>query len=136
MVLTRNYQSTDYESVREILEVGGLFWEASDNKESLERKIQRQPGSILVATEDKKVVGTQFIVEDFMPLLFRLAIHPDFRRRGIGLQLITHAEDLLRSKGHNHVNILVASNDLELIEHYQKQGYEKGSTYLWMVKEL
>ena len=45
-------------------------------------------------------------------------------------------EEILRSKGFDHVNIFVASNDLELQEYYQKQGYEKGNTYTWMFKEV
>ena len=45
-------------------------------------------------------------------------------------------EEILRSKGYDHVNILVASNDLELQEYYKKHGYEKGNTYTWMYKEF
>ena len=69
----RNYQASDYQQVREILEKGNLYWELSDNEQALERKVQQFPDSILVTVEDGRVVGTQFIVEDFLPLMFRLS---------------------------------------------------------------
>lgn len=136
MTQIRNYQASDYQQVREILERGNLYWEPSDNEQALERKIQQRPDSILVAVEDDRVVGTQFIVEDFLPLMFRLSVHPDYRSKGIGKALMQRGEEILRQKGSNHVNILVASDDKELQSYYERQGYEKGNTYVWMVKEF
>jgi len=72
MTQIRNYQNQDYPQVREILERGNLYWEQSDNEQALERKIRQCPDSILVAVADGRVVGTQFIVEDFLPLIFEL----------------------------------------------------------------
>ncbi len=114
MIEIRSYQNSDYQAVREILESGKLFWERSDNEESLERKIKQNPDSILVAVEDGRIVGTQFIVEDFMTFLFRLAVHPEYRRRGIGAALMERGEEMLRQRGHKHVNILVETSDAEL----------------------
>ena len=136
MTQIRNYQSSDYQQVREILERGNLYWELSDNKEALERKIQQRPDSILVAIEDNRIVGTQFIVEDFLPLMFRLSVHPDYRSKGIGKALMQRGEEVLKQRGYNHVNILVALDDTELQIYYEKQGYEKGNSYVWMVKEF
>ncbi|MEK6847931.1 MAG: GNAT family N-acetyltransferase [Nanoarchaeota archaeon] len=136
MTEIRNYQVSDFPQVREILERGNLYWEPSDNEQALERKIRQCPDSILVAVEDERVVGTQFIVEDFLPLMFRLAVHPDYKGRGVGKALMQQGEQILRQKGYNHVNILVALNDTELQRYYERQGYKKGNTYSWMVKEL
>ncbi len=75
MAEIRAYQVSDYQEVREVLERGNLHWELSDNEQALERKILERPDSIWVAVEGERVVGTQFIVEDFLPLLFRLSVH-------------------------------------------------------------
>ena len=136
MVEIRRYQTTDYLAVKRILEAGGLFWGVSDSRERLGRKIQDDPDSILVAVEDERVVGTQFIITDFMPFLFRLAVHPEYRKRGIGTELMQRAEELLRERGHNHVNILVLTTDTKLQEAYRRKGYENGREYRWMTKEL
>jgi len=136
MVEIRSYQNADFQLVRQILELGNLFYERTDNEQELERKIKRDPNSILVAMEDGKIVGTEFIVEDFMSFLFRLAVHPDYRRRGIGKALMQKGEEILRQRGHRDVNILVAAEDEELQNLYERFGYEKGHKYVWMVKEF
>ena len=136
MAEIRSYQNADFQLVRQILELGNLFYERTDNEQELERKIKRDPNSILVAMEDGKIVGTEFIVEDFMSFLFRLAVHPDYRRRGIGKALMQKGEEILRQRGHRDVNILVAAEDEELQNLYERFGYEKGHKYVWMVKEF
>ena len=136
MTQIRNYQTSDYQQVREILEKGNLYWNLSDSEQALEKKIQQHPDSVLVAIEDDKVVGTQFIVEDFLPLMFRLSVHPDYRGRGIGKALMQQGEETLRQKGYNHVNILVASDNTELQKYHKRQGYIKGNSYVWMIKKF
>ena len=71
-----------------------------------------------------------------MSFLFRLAVHPEYRGKGIGKALMQRGEEILRGKGCNHVNIIVASDDTELQSYYERQGYEKGNVYVWMVKEF
>lgn len=136
MVEIRNYQNSDFPAVKEILEKGGLYWDGSDNEKALDRKIQKDPDSILVAVEDERVVGTQLVIDDFMPFLFRLSVHPEYRGKGIGTELLQRGEKILRARGHNHINILVDSDDTELQNLYVKQGYEKGHKYQWMTKEF
>ena len=136
MTTIRNYQPSDFPQVKEVLESGDHYWEDVDNEESLERKIQRDPESILVAVKDDKIVGTQFIVDDFMPLLFRLVVHPNYRGEGIGTLLREKGEEVLQKRGHNHVSILVASERVELQKHFVERGYERGNTYTWMDKKL
>ncbi len=136
MVTLRNYRTTDYSQVKTILELTDLYWELSDNEQVFARKVSERPDSIIVAEQDGHVVGTQFVVDDFLPLMFRLAVHPNYRNRGIGKLLMQQGESLLRSQGRNLVNILVASNDEELQQYYVRQEYEKGHTYVWMFKRL
>jgi len=136
MAKIRNYNPSDFPHVKAILEEGRLFYEQIDNAGALEKKIKQAPDTIIVAVEEERVVGTAVIVPDLFPFLFRLAVHSDFRKRGIGRQLMQRGEEILRAKGYDYVNILVASNDLELQEYYEHQGYEKGNTYIWMFKEF
>ena len=136
MVEIRNYANSDFPQVKQILEEGELYWDLTDNAGALERKVRQDPDSILVAVEDGRVVGTQFVVSDYMPILFRLAVRPDYRRKGIGKALMEKGEAILRERGFNHVNILVAADDEELQDSYERRGYERGDSYLWMVKEF
>ncbi len=132
----RHYRPSDYPYVKEILEQGGLFWEISDSDEQLKRKIENDPGSIIVAEEDGKVVGTNFMVFDFLPFMFRVAVHQDHRGSGVFGQLMDRGEQMIKERGYHHVTVLVNTNHPEVQELYQKRGYAKGNTYVWMTKEF
>lgn len=132
----RTYIPQDYPQVRGILEQGGLFHEPIDLQERMEQKITRDPSSIFVAVDSNRVVGTVSIMEDGrMGFIFRLAVEAGHRNRGIGLNLMIHAEGELASRGHDEIHILVEEDNPGLQEYYKKQGYEEGSVYRWMVKE-
>ena len=136
MAEIRAYLESDFPQVKEVLEKSGLYWDKADNEESLKRKINEDPESIIVAIEKGQVVGTQFIIRDFSNFLFRLAVHPDYRDGKIARELGKKGEEILRVRGANHVNILVEADNLQLQRVYERYGYEKGHTYVWMVKEL
>ncbi len=84
MVEIRNYQTSDYFEVKEVLELTDLYWDVTDNEKSLNRESEKDPSSYLVAIEDGRVAGTQFAMPGFIPFLFRLAVHPQYQGKGIG----------------------------------------------------
>lgn len=136
-VIVRSYEPKDYSDVRQNLEEGELFYEEMDAEERLNEKIRRNPGSILVAETDGKVVGNVLFMEDgWGPFAFRLAVRREYRGRGVGTQLMKSAEDALKDKGYPEVHILVGENETELKEYYAKMGYKKGKLYRWMYKDL
>lgn len=62
--------------------------------------IERSADAVLVATIDDQVVGTVIAGWDgWRAHLYRLAVHPDHRRRGIGRLLLARAEDRLAALG-------------------------------------
>jgi len=132
----RKYSLADYPSVREILQASKLFYEPNDSESNLRRVIGDDPDSILVAVENRRVVGTAFTESGFIPFIFRVAVHPEYRNRGIGEKLMQSAEEVLKNKGHSEANILVAIDESENQLRYERQGYEKGHTYVWMEKKL
>lgn len=80
-IIIRNYRDSDYENVKFNLQEGALFDPIKDTKENLKIKNKRNPGSIIVATINKKVVGNIFIVEDgWVAYLFRLAVYTNCRK--------------------------------------------------------
>ncbi len=136
MAEIRSYTPSDYKEVKKILELGDLFWEVSDTVEEFRSKIQRDPESILVAVEDGRVVGVQFIVMDFLSFLFRLAVHPNYRNSGIGQTLILKGEEIIKKRGHSHINVIVNADNPKLQEWYIKKGYQQGHNYVWMFKKF
>ena len=67
------------------------------------------PNGLIVAVEEDEVVG--FVLAGFGPneaesaldysqgIVCTVIVHPNFRRRGIGRELVIHAENYLKSKG-------------------------------------
>jgi GNAT superfamily N-acetyltransferase len=60
-----------------------------------------------------------------VPLLYRLYVLRDLRRRGIGTALVEHAERLLRDRGHRAVAVGVDPDNEPALALYAKLGYRE-----------
>ncbi|MBN8550061.1 MAG: GNAT family N-acetyltransferase [Deltaproteobacteria bacterium] len=142
---TRAYTDGDYIAVAEILDKAKLVDPERDNRECLARKIERDPGSIFVATTTEgRVIGTVFTVSDgWAAFIFRLAVHPDFRGKvdgpsgkSAGIILMEAAEARLRAQGARDVGITVNDEYVPLKTWYQQQGYKPTGMYRFLWKTL
>ena len=81
MAKVRNYIDADYEEVKVNLIEADMFNPLLDSRENLRRKIETNPGSILVATnETDRVIGNIYLIEDFFnSFIFRLAVRETHR---------------------------------------------------------
>ena len=144
-VTTRAYTDADYAAVAEILDRAKLVDPERDNRECLARKIEKDPGSIFVATtSDGQVIGTVFTVSDgWAAFIFRLAVHPDFRGgvdgpsgKSAGIILMEAAEARLRAQGARDVGITVNDEYIPLKTWYEQQGYRPTGMYRFLWKTL
>lgn len=132
-VRIRPYSPEDYSSVKAIYEEGGLFDKVTDKEKGLRTKSERDSESLLVAIKDQQIVGTVSIIEDGrIALLFRLVVKESERRQGIGRELMSEAERILKERGYEEVNIVVNDKDTTLQSYYEKQNYKKGRSWRWM----
>ena len=109
-------------------------------------------GPVLLVVVDGRVVGSvRCHIEheegqgDFM-YVHRLAVHPDYRRQGLGYALMQAVEALAESKNLDRVRLETRAAQPENCRFYRKLGYELGeiSLYLedgsprtyWMSKDL
>lgn len=121
MMNIRDYGDSDYGAVRTNLQEGSLFDPVADTREELLEKITRNPGSIVVAEDQGRVVGNVFILVDGLAaFIFRLAVHSTYRGRGIDSLLMTEAERQVQERGVREVTIFVNNADEELKEYYRK----------------
>ncbi|MCX4852257.1 GNAT family N-acetyltransferase [Streptomyces canus] len=66
----------------------------SDDRDGVERLVTRDPEALILAELDGELVGTVIAGFDgWRCHLYRLAVHPERRRRGIGAALLTAAEE-------------------------------------------
>jgi ribosomal protein S18 acetylase RimI-like enzyme len=86
----------------------------ADTSTKVELLLERDPEACTVAERDGKVVGSLIAGWDgWRAHLYRLAVHPDVRRQGVGRLLLAHAEDRLRALGAGRVDAMVLEgNDL------------------------
>jgi ribosomal protein S18 acetylase RimI-like enzyme len=97
-----------------------------DRKEHVESLLGEGPAALFVAAMDGQVIGAVIAGWDgWRGNIYRLAIHPDYRRRGIGLQLTRAAEEYLRECGVGRITALVAYDDQAAASFWGAAGYPR-----------
>jgi ribosomal protein S18 acetylase RimI-like enzyme len=133
----RPYADKDYRYVKQILIEGDLYDPVSDTRRNLKRKISMQPDSILVILADGKVIGEIFTMYDgWKALIYRFGLKKEYRGRKLGLNLLRHAEKLLRKKGAEKVQLYSHHYLKKLHSYYKKNGYSRVGTEARMMKKL
>ena len=80
----------------------------------------------LVAVEGEKVVGyvgSQSVMGESD--MMNVAVHPDFRRQGIGERLILELIDQLENRGNHSLTLEVRASNVSAIALYRKLGFEQ-----------
>ena len=114
----------------EIPEVLALWREAgsvpgvSDDPASLERLLETSADALLVAQVEGRVAGTVIAGWDgWRGSLYRLAVRPPVRRRGIALGLVAEAERRLAAKGARRLSAIVLSEHDPAVALWLSAGY-------------
>ncbi|HXB65400.1 MAG TPA: GNAT family N-acetyltransferase [Solirubrobacteraceae bacterium] len=86
----------------------GVRPSATDTTAALERLMEDQAEALLVAEVDDEIVGVLIAAWDgWRGNMYRLAVRPDQRRRGIGQALVEEGERRLRARGARRITALV-----------------------------
>jgi ribosomal protein S18 acetylase RimI-like enzyme len=95
-----------------------------ERREDVSRLVEGGPAALLLAEAQGDVVGAVIAGWDgWRGNIYRLAIHPDHRRRGIGSQLTEAAESYFRERGVTRVTALVAFDDGDAGAFWDSVGY-------------
>jgi ribosomal protein S18 acetylase RimI-like enzyme len=114
MLVVRHGQVEDAQGVLELWSMARSEQATtSDRGGDLERLITDTPSALFVAeADDGSIVGALIAGWDgWRGNMYRLAVHPDHRRRGIGRRLLDAGEAHLRELGTRRVTALVAHDD-------------------------
>ena len=94
-------------------------------KDDIARKLKVQRELFLVALVDDRLVGTVMAgYEGHRGWVNYLAVHPDYRRHGIGAALMQRVEQDLTALGCPKVNLQVRVGNEQVIAFYEKLGYQ------------
>lgn len=106
-----------------------------------EKEIYENPAMELVAEEEGQIVGLIDIEYEMKErtvcsrgtglggMIWHIAVHPDFRREGIGTKLLNEAERIAKNKGLNRLEAWTRDDEW-VNKWYVKNGFTKVESYL------
>ncbi len=117
----------DYDALLELWQRAGLHSlrpQGRDSREAIARQLASGVQTILGLEIDGRLVGAVVATHDSRKgWINRLAVDPQFRRRGYGLRLVQAAEEALHKQGLQVIAALVESDNPASLALFQKAGY-------------
>lgn len=109
-----------------IFEVGKLSLKEAWNKESIEKELSNKLAKYLVALDGNKVVGFvgMWIVFDEGDIT-NVAVHPDYRKQGIGDLLINNLISLCKENNINSLTLEVRESNIKAQNLYKKHEFKE-----------
>ena len=110
--------------VSQIAELEKLCFSDPWSEKSIETELSCRLSVWLVALEREQVVGyvgSQTVIDESD--MMNIAVHPDFRRRGIAEALVAELEAALRQRGSRALTLEVRDSNAPAIALYEKLGF-------------
>lgn len=114
--MVRSMTIEDYEEVYALwAQIKGFAMRSvDDSKAGVERFLMRNPKTSVVAIEDNRVVGAILCGHDGRRgCMYHVCVHPEYRRRGIGKEMVVFAMQRLQEEEISKVSLIAfTSNDI------------------------
>ena len=137
--MIREYNfARDYDAVLELWRSAGpgVHVGASDTRDEIAKKLERDPDLFLVAEDDGHIVGS--VIGGFdgrRGMVYHLAVAVEYRGRGIGTALMNELESRLKAKGCLKYYLQITSDNVDVVNFYEQLGWQR-SPYIFMSKTI
>jgi ribosomal protein S18 acetylase RimI-like enzyme len=109
----------------------------TDNAQGVDQLLARDEMALLVADLDGRIVGTVIAGwNGWRGSLYRIAVLPERRRRGIATALVREAESNLRARGAARIDAVVVASDDHAVAFWTSAGYEAQTDRTRFVKNV
>jgi ribosomal protein S18 acetylase RimI-like enzyme len=126
MYSIRPYHSADEDELVDLWRL--VFPDApahNDPENDIRIKLGIQPELFFVAITEEKIIGSAMSGFDgHRGWVYYVAVHPDFRRRGIGSALMRQVESTLADVGCPKLNLQIRAGNEQVKKFYEALGYE------------
>jgi ribosomal protein S18 acetylase RimI-like enzyme len=120
------------------------FWDeataepsSTDDAEGIGALLDRSPGALVLAVNDETIVGSVVAGFDgWRGALYRLAVAPSHRRKGIATALVAEAERHLRAQGVRRMHLIVGRGGGTAAEEFWLSAQYQPTDQVRMVKDL
>lgn len=129
----------DYKTVYELwLSCKGMgLNDVDDSEEGIGRFLNRNPGTCFVAESDNRVVGVVMAGNDGRRgFIYHTAVHPDYRKSGIGSALVNASLNALEQLGITKVALVVFERNLSGNVFWEKLGFTVRDDLVYRNKSL
>lgn len=133
----RRLSIKDYPKLVSLWSKAGLPFKPKgrDSPEAIEMQIKKNPDFFMGAFENGKLIGAVIVSSDARKgWINRLAVDPEYRRRGVAKTLIAEAEKVLRQKGIKIFCALIEDSNAASKELFRKCGYTEHRDIIYFSK--
>jgi ribosomal protein S18 acetylase RimI-like enzyme len=109
----------------------------TDDVDGIAGLIEHSPGALVLAADGDAIVGSVIAGWDgWRGTIYRLAVAPAYRRRGIATQLVDEAEAQLRAHGARRMHLIVSRAGGEAAESFWTSARYEPTDQVRMVRNL
>ena len=129
----------DYENVFQLwLSCKGMgLNNLDDSRDGISKFLKRNPDTCFVCTDGDTLVGVIIAGHDGRRgYIYHTAVHPEFRRQGIGKGLLGHAVGALQKEGINKAAMLVFARNHVGNTFWENEGFSSRNDIIYRDKTL
>ena len=140
-ITIRFYTPNDYDEIVKLYRVtempGSEFDLNRDSKERLNKRIDNDPDSILIAESGGKIIGSVSLIEDGrVAWLFRFRVIEEKGEEKVANLLYEKAKEVLQKKGHHQVLVYTPVGETKFQNRYRNLGFNRGHDYTCFWKDI